>query len=373
MTGVLEISPGQAHPPILEIPDFGTNLPKTSNTFVASGPALPLNFADPNTPQPLWARLVVKGPDGVTEQVLENIYLEGEMNDGVPTYGNERQKIAALVQLSMNPATHRLRFGFATRLAGSLARQCREALRVQEIMESGGTLSLFIHSDAFPIEEHLFETRFPTGEVSTETRHGIEILENLVKIERKIGTLFRLPVRDLPIEDIRAIRETAHIVTTGELVQSAAGLTLRANRNFLENTLERCRPDTPFLLSGEFEATISLLERTIPLGMAEMRCESAFLTAGDLQELQKIHDELSDGEETSIHFRISEGSPIHWAYPEWKEKRDFPPDLEKEALRDRISRVVGKYSSILSSSEEFSARKQEEVRLENRHFQETEA
>ncbi len=375
MTGVLEISPGQVHLPILEMPDFGTNLPKTSTTFVVNGPSLPLNrtVADTSLPKPLWARIAIRGLDNTTEHVLENVYLEGEVKDGVLTFDNERQKIAAFVQLSLNPDNNRFRFGFAIRLAGSLARQCLEALRVQELMESGATISLFIRNDLFPSEELIFETQFPKGEISTETRQGLNILENLLTIERKIGTLFRLPLGDLPVEEIRAIRETAQIVSTGELVQSATSLTLQGNRTFVENTLRHCQPGKPFLLSGEFEADVSLLEKTVSLGKALMRCERAVLAAEDFQVLRKIHDTIGDDEETPIHFKIPEGGTIHWTYPEWKEKRDLPPDLEKEALRDRISRVVGKFSSILSGSDDSAARKNEEFDIEHRRYAESEA
>jgi hypothetical protein len=375
MTGVLEISPGQVHLPVLEIPDFGTNLPKTSSTFVANGPARPMNFivAGPTPPKPFWARLVVTSMDGSTEHVLENVFLEGELKDGVLAYANDRQKIAVSVQLSLNLGNNRLRFGFAARLAGSLARQCLEALRVQEILESGGSLSVFLRNDVFPTEEHLFETHFPKGEVSTQTRQGIAILENLVTIERKIGTLFHLPLRDLPVEEIRAIHETAQIVTTGDLIQSANGVTLQGNREFVENTLKYCKPDTPFRLSGDFDVNVSLLGKTVSLGKTLMQCENAFLTTEDFQELQKVHGELQDDEEISIHFRVSEDGKVHWTYPEWKEKRDLPPDVEKEALRERISKVVGKYSSILSSSDEFAARKNEEFDIEQRRYAESEA
>ncbi len=368
----LQISPGLVPQlPILEIPDFGVGFPKTSNSFwVNSTASLSGKTGAEPTPRPFWGKLVLKSPNGSSEKILDGLYLEGFIENTGVSYDNDRQAIAARVHLAIDLKTRKARLNVKTRLGGSLARQCLESLRFQQALERGGTLSVLAQPEGASEYLELFRQEMPIGECSSETVREIRILEDIIKIESKMNLLLQIPPRDLPIEEIRAIQEIAQIVTTGELVQTAKGITLQANREFVENTLNHCRPETPFLLCGEFEGTVFLLDKTVVLGKALMECENAFLTADDFQELRKIHGELGSDEEISIHFRVSEGGEVHWTYPEWKEKRDLPPDVEKEALRDRISKVVGKYSSILSSSEEFSARKREEARFENRRFQE---
>lgn len=375
MTAILEISPGQIQQlPILEIPDFGAGFPKTSNSFwVNSTASLSGKTGAEPTPRPFWGKLVLKSPDGSSERILDGLYLEGFTENTTVSYDNDRQAIAARVHLAIDLKTRKAQLNVKTRLGGSLARQCLESLRFQETLERGGTLLVLAQPENSDEFLELFQQEMPIGECSSETVREIQILEDIIKIESRMNLLLRIPTRDLPIEEIREIRETAQIVTTGELIQSAKGITLQANREFVEKTLKYCEPDVPFALSGTLNHTAHILDETLELGKVEIHCLPAVLTAQDFNALQRIQNELEAEETTPIHFNVPEGGSIHWTYPEWKEKRDLPPDVEKEALRERIAKVVGKYSSILSSSDEFAARKNEEFDIEQRRYAESEA
>lgn len=376
MTAILEISPGQIQQlPILEIPDFGAGFPKTSNSFwVNSTASLSGKTGAETTPRPFWGKLVLKSPDGSSERILDGLYLEGFIENTTVSYDNDRQAIAARVHLAIDLKTRKAQLNVKTRLGGSLARQCLESLRFQQALERGGTLSVLAQPEGVREYLEFFRQEMPIGECSSETVRGIRILEDIIKIESKMNLLLRIPPRDLPPDEIRAIHETAQIVTTGELTQTAKGIiTMQANREFIENTLKFCQPDVPFALQGNLEYTAFILDKTLPLGKVEMLCLPAILASEEFNALQNAHRKLEAGETVPIHFNIPEDGKVQWTYPEWKEKRDLPPDVEKEALRERISKVVGKYSSILSSSDEFAARKNEEFNIEQRRYTESEA
>lgn len=164
-------------------------------------------------PDSMLVRMEILNEDG-NSSALE--YVDLKLVQGGKeevTLTNDHQPIPTRIRLVFDLKASRVHFTMNSPLYGLNVKQIWDGLRLQQAMSRGGTLRITHLNTGLQV----LEVPFPSGSTESPDVDFLEVMQDLVAIQMKIGRPINMPDRDLSEEEENLLNKLRYIFHVGRL------------------------------------------------------------------------------------------------------------------------------------------------------------
>lgn len=271
----------------------------------------------------LVAKITMSCADG-EQAVLEYIPLIPiRGGDEEITFSNEYQKVPWRITVVFNRTDHTSVFHYKIESLGMNVKRILDAVKFNHAIAKGGILTVE-HLDSGLT---LNQMKVASGMVETPPKFLFDILERLVFIQQKTGTLIHVPPEDLLFGAAEMVRETAHKIEHGEMTLDE--ISFSVPKEAARKLIEEIKSGKPMRFEKELEEEGALLfGANISLGPAIVSCESISMTPQALTDLIQTVNGAEEDTNVPVVFTSSEEYPIRVSYPKWLPQSDAVNPLQ---------------------------------------------
>ncbi len=234
---------------------------------------------------------------------------------------NEDQPVAWKFRLLIDRASRSARLTYNVGINGTNALTALRALRFQQVVAEGCTISIILYESGKTISTVELE---PDDALRPEGAF-VRLAEQLAYIQERTGVLISIPDRDISVEEIRQIYRIALIVEKGVLEYGWTEIKFEIDRNTACKILEE------FRRHGTMEMTFSppeeyatICDVQIPLGQPRLVCQNATITQEEQFDIEACISSADPNGDVPVRIVPSDQRPIQAEYPKWLSESDSP-------------------------------------------------
>jgi LmbE family N-acetylglucosaminyl deacetylase len=234
------------------------------------------------------------------------------------------------ITIAINRKNGTFKFDCDMHYSGLNVFQALAGLRFSRAMSKGGHFRMVNLLNGFVGQmTHLAPGMYPSPDPIL-----LELTERLVFIQSKTNTLFTAPERDLSMEEVTEVFDTARIIETGHDTIHVKNMTARGGVEMARNALEGFGGEPKYLLwQSSEDRVVTMLGVEVSLGPLVMTCNQTIITEEDKEVIRRALEsaEAEDApQDIPIRFTPVNDCPVEVRYPRWL------PEDEAASLRNLL-------------------------------------
>ena len=234
------------------------------------------------------------------------------------TLSNDGQELVPWkITIVINHKTRAFKFDCSMQYSGLNVFQALAGLRFSRAMSKGGQFRMISLLNGFSGQM----SRIAPGMYPSPDPILLELTERLVFIQEKTNTLFTAPDRDLSMDEVTEVFDTARIIETGHDTIHVKNMTARGGAEMARNALEGFGGEPKYLLWRSSEdRVVTLLGVEVSLGPIVMTCNQTIITEEDKEAIKRALESAEAGDapqDIPIRFTPVDDCPVEVKYPKW--------------------------------------------------------